>query len=586
MSRKRLTLLPVIAGIVLLAGMIVPRMMARTSDADRRKSDYIFMEALRQNTLGNRDAYFKLLSRAAELNPDETSLGTDLGFYEIVLFGQSDSVMLNEGFNRMKRHFDASPEDYYSSLSYGTIATKLGAMDEAVRVWTMLDSIYPDKTDIALNLADVLAHTGDSANIRKSISILTRMERVLGPSLTLTGSKVQSYIMLNDTLGANSELMSYISASPNDVEALLAAGDLNMVLQRPDTAIVYYNRACDTDSTNGPAFYKRAAYYQAIGDSAKYDSEILEVLTKDNLEFEVKMELLAVYLRDVYNDSIKQPQVEALFSGMIDKHPHEVDLHKLYASYLVEMKDFQRAAEQQNYALDIDPSNEKDWIGLMILYANADEPGKEVKAGRDALHYFPESADVTWYVSMAYMTDNQPDSSLVFAKRAADLAFAADSTDVEKLSSIYCSIGDAYYAMERTDSAFVNYEKSIEYDPNNLLALNNCAYYLACEGKDLDRAEAMSGRTVAEQPDNVSSLDTYAWVMFMKRDYKQAKEFIDKVLELDPKPSADVLHHAGDIYFMAGDPTKAVELWKKAQELAPDNELLQRKIKNKAYYYE
>ncbi len=49
--------------------------------------------------------------------------------------------------------------------------------------------------------------------------------------------------------------------------------------------------------------------------------------------------------------------------------------------------------------------------------------------------------------------------------------------------------------------------------------------------------------------------------------------------------TAEVLEHAGDIYFMYGDPDKAVEFWTRALNFAPDNELLQRKVKNKTYFY-
>ncbi|MDE5692829.1 MAG: tetratricopeptide repeat protein, partial [Duncaniella sp.] len=49
--------------------------------------------------------------------------------------------------------------------------------------------------------------------------------------------------------------------------------------------------------------------------------------------------------------------------------------------------------------------------------------------------------------------------------------------------------------------------------------------------------------------------------------------------------SAAVLEHAGAIYFMDGEPDKAIDFWKEALKLAPDNELLQRKVKNKSYYF-
>ena len=39
------------------------------SEASSRKADYVFMEAMRQNTIGNDDAYFELLAAAHRLHP-------------------------------------------------------------------------------------------------------------------------------------------------------------------------------------------------------------------------------------------------------------------------------------------------------------------------------------------------------------------------------------------------------------------------------------------------------------------------------------------------------------------------------------
>ena len=66
----------------------------RWSDgADRRKADYIFMEAMRQNALGNDDAFFELLRRAHELDPSDTQPGMTLGYYYMAL-GQEDTCLL------------------------------------------------------------------------------------------------------------------------------------------------------------------------------------------------------------------------------------------------------------------------------------------------------------------------------------------------------------------------------------------------------------------------------------------------------------------------------------------------------------
>ena len=110
----------------------------------------------------------------------------------------------------------------------------------------------------------------------------------------------------------------------------------------------------------------------------------------------------------------------------------------------------------------------------------------------------------------------------------------------------------------KIDSAFIHYDRALLYDPANLLAMNNCAYYLACENRDLDRAEQLSYRCITEEPDNATSLDTYAWILYRKLDYAEARRYIDRALEKDPEPSAELMEHAGDIYFMNQLPEQAL----------------------------
>ncbi len=87
--------------------------------------------------------------------------------------------------------------------------------------------------------------------------------------------------------------------------------------------------------------------------------------------------------------------------------------------------------------------------------------------------------------------------------------------------------------------------------------------------------------------DNDTFLDTYAWIFFKKHDYARAKEYIDQAIDLEADdPQADVFHHAGDIYYMSGEPQEALELWEEALKLDPDNALLQKKVRNRTHYYE
>lgn len=63
--------------------------------------------------------------------------------------------------------------------------------------------------------------------------------------------------------------------------------------------------------------------------------------------------------------------------------------------------------------------------------------------------------------------------------------------------------------------------------------MNNYAYYLSLERKNLDKAEEMSYKTVKAEPQNATYLDTYAWILFEKENYVQARLYIDQAMKSD-----------------------------------------------------
>ena len=156
-------------------------------------------------------------------------------------------------------------------------------------------------------------------------------------------------------------------------------------------------------------------------------------------------------------------------------------------------------------------------------------------------------------------------------------------------SDIHSSLGDIYQQIGDTANAIKNYEAAININPSNALALNNFAYFLCTHKKDrTDDAAKMAEMALAADPDNSSYLDTYAYVLFLKHDYKKALEFIEKAAEHCDQndDNAELLEHYGDILFMLGKPTEAVEKWKEALKTNPESKLLKKKIENKTYFYE
>lgn len=552
------------------------------ADAAERKADYVFMEAMRQKNRGNEDACLDLIGRAYRLNPRDTDIAFYYGLYQLRTAG-NDTIMFNSGLERLSEHFAEDPSDYYNNMTYGSIAERLGSIDEAITVWATLDSLFPKKLDPAVHLAAALTQKGDSASLARAIGIYNRIETSKGKSIPLTTYKMRTYLAASDTAAVVAEAESLLASSPRNADYNVFAGDIFSTFGNRDSALVYYNRACEIDPASGPAHYAKANFYKESGDSAAYDREVYNALMQENLDLDTKLELMTNLIASIYTDPAQQPRIQELFATMLRQNPHEVGIHELYFSYLAAIDDYNGAAEQLGYAVDIDPSKEERWRSLVAVLMQADETDKAIAAADRALHYHPSSPTLYIMAGATRLAKEDYDKAILFYRKGISVT---DSTDLAMKSELVGSIADVYGVMGERDSSFAYYDKALELNPRNYLALNNYAYGLAKAGKDLDRAEHMSAITLRERPEEATQLDTYAWVLFARKEYVEAQAYIERAIAAADEPSAELFDHAGDIYYFNHNPEKALEYWKKALELEPDNALIKRKVASKTHFYE
>lgn len=566
--------------LLLLPTLIGGALTARSDDETARKADAIYMEALSRSQLDDNDAYFELLRASYELDTTETYTSQLYGFFLMALGQHGDSVMARQGYNLMRRHFDAHPEDYYSSLFWGMLNTNLGNNDEALRVWIVVDSLNPGKPDVAVKLVEALQTRRDSASLRRSLDVLRRIERAEGKDAGLSSHKIRALLALRDTASSIAELNELLASSPRNVGYLLYAGDVLMAIGRPDSAIKFYDRAVEADTLKGLPYFKRGQYYLQRGDSATYDREVSRALRMDDLDMEVKVQLLRDYVSNFYEDSLRRGDIRDLFEAMILSSPHEASIRDLYSSYLIVAGDLKGAAEQQEYAVDADPANADRWAGIMSLYTQMENYPQAIATGLKAKEFLPDDPKIQILLGANRQMAGQGAEALDDFRRAYELL---DQKDLRSRSQVLSSIGDIYYADQQADSAFTYYEQAIALDPDNLLALNNFAYFMAETSRDLDRAERYASICVRANPTNINAVDTYAWVFYKKKNYAMARNWIDRALDLAAEePSAEVYDHAGDIYFMNQIPDKAVEFWQEALRLDPDNATLKQKIRHRS----
>lgn len=546
----------------------------------QRKSHYVFLEAMRKKAIGEFDSYYELLRYAYNLDTANTAIGYYLGYMSLVS-EDNTAEKLETNLSLMRKHFDSVPEDQYESAMYGNVCNKLRRNDEALRVWSRLVGLFPSNVNFKYKLADTYAAKG---NFKQAIAIYDSIEVNEGMSIPITLRKVNYHMAYNDTAGSIDEGLRLVKSAPANVDYNLFMGNMYLQFAEHDSAMLYFDKALEIDPNNGYAYLYKADYYKLAGDSVNYDKQIYNALINKNIEIDQKISVLTDYVRESLRDTIMASErAENLFSVLIDQHPHESAIHDLYSQYLVTVKDYGGAAEQLGYVLDLEPANAENWKKLMLINLMDENYEEAFKAADKALEYNPDNIELYQYIAPAYYQIEEYDKAIATYAVAME---KADTTDSELMSSLASGLGDVYFMKKDTLKAFEQYEKALEYNPGNIMAMNNYAYFLAESGQDLDKAERLSGMSVKYEPENTTYLDTYAWIYFKKGEYSLALTYMKAAIaNSDGEQSAELYEHYGDILFMNGFHEEALPNWEKALELNPDSEILQRKVKHKTFFF-
>ena len=547
------------------------------SEDDRVKAEYIFLEAEKQRNMGRDDAFHHLLQYAHSLDPENSAIAYYLGYSRLMKSNLSVSDSLfSSSLRMMRKHVDAHPEDKYEAMLYANGNMIANQVQEGLRVLKIQAERNPHNVEVQLSIADAYARLED---YRNAIAAYDSVQQWQGQSVQLSARKVRAYQALNDTVGAIGEMRLLLATAPRNVDYNLAMGNMLLMFGERDSALTYYDKAQQYEPENGATYLAKAQFYNAIGDSVNYDQQTYQALVSKDLDVASKVEVLADYARHLLVAKDSSARTENLFKVLIEQHPNEPQIRMLFSDYLAAKDDMKGAAEQMDYAVNLDPTDAQAWDRLLVLNIISENYEAAIAAGDRAIELNPNDIELYGYIAPAYYNIKQYDKAIEVYKKA--LA-AVDSTDTEHRSMFLGGMGDAKFSMGDTIGAFALYDQAIEIDPNNVSILNNYAYFLTLCNRDLDKAERMSAKTVQAEPQNATFLDTYAWVFYKRKEYTMAQLYIEMAIKNERRPSSDIYDHYGDILLAVGNKQEALKQWKKALELDAGNKELLEKVEKLA----
>ena len=546
------------------------------SAEQQRKYDYFFLEAMRMKGKNEYDAAFGLLQHCLDINPTASSALYEISQYYMFL------RQVPQGQVALEQAVAFAPDNYWYSQGLVSLYQQQNELDKAAALLEKMVTRFPSKQDPLFSLLDIYSRQEKYNDV---ISTLNRLEKRLGKNEQLSMEKFRIYLQMKDDKKAFQEIESLVQEYPMDMRYQVILGDVYLQNGKKQEAYDAYQKVLAVEPDNPMALFSMASYYEQTGQKELYQQQLDTLLLNKKVTSDTKISVMRQVIAENEQSSAKDStQVIALFDRMMKQDMDDPQIPMLYSQYLLSKNMEQEAVPELEQVVDLDPTNKAARLMLVSAAVKKEDYKQIIKVCEPGIEATPDALELYYYLAIAYHQAEQGDSVLSVCNRA--LEHITPDTRKEVISDFYSIMGDIYHTKKQMTEAYAAYDSALVYNPSNIGALNNYAYYLSVERRDLDKAEEMSYKTVKAEPNNSTYLDTYAWILFEKGNYAEARIYIDNAMKNDGEKSDVIVEHCGDIYFMTGDVEGALKYWKKALEMGSESKTLKQKIEKKKYIAE
>ena len=541
----------------------------------QRKYDYFFLEAIRLKEKKDYASAFGLLQHCLDTHPNAASALYEVSQYYMFL------RQVPQGQEALEKAVASAPDNYWYSQGLASLYQQQNELDKAITLLEQMAVRFPGKQDPLFNLLDLY---GRQEKYDEVISTLNRLEKHMGKNEQLSMEKFRIYLQMKDDKKAFQEIESLVQEYPMDMRYQVILGDVYLQNGKKQEAYDVYQKVLAAEPDNPMAIFSMASYYKQTGQEGLYQQQLDTLLLNKKVTPDTKVSVMRQMIVENEQADKDSTQIIALFDRIMKQEQDDPQIPMLYAQYLLSKNMEAESVPVLEQVVDLDPTNKAARMMLVGTAVRKEDYKQIIKVCEPGIEATPDALEFYYYLAIAYNQAEQPDSVVSICKRALEHTTADSKKEV--VSDFYSILGDMYHTQKQMKEAYAAYDSALVYNPSNIGALNNYAYYLSVERRDLDKAEEMSYKTVKAEPNNATYLDTYAWILFEKGNYAEARIYIDNAMKSDDEKSDVIVEHCGDIYYMTGDVDGALSYWKKALEMGSESKTLKQKIEKKKYIAE
>ena len=542
------------------------------NEEQTRKFNYYFFEGNRYKALNESNKSFMYFAEALKIDSTCSACAYELS--RLLLANEN----LEEAEELMDRAVKFSPDNKFYINLYSRIlqANKKGA--KAVDISESLLNLESSTVEDLYFVAQVKIQNG---LYDEAVQVLDLIEKQIGVNENLVFEKVQLYLENDQLKDAEEELKSLLEKYPGNSDFKIILGDF--YLENGDLKKAYdqYQSVYSQESDNGKVLFSLANYFLEEGDTLKFKDYLMRGFKSENVVFDNKFRRFVPFVsgKDITDNPLNKTDLRDIYNLLIEKHPYQSEVYASYSEFLKSEGQDSAAVSVLEKSLELDASQPEIWQEYLFLISSMNDNPLLKEKANEAVTFFPDVPLFRLFQGVSLFQTG--DTVTAISSLHEGLKNVGDNAGLKQ--RFYAYLGDFYYTLDSLSQSFNNYQKALEIDENDVMVLNNYSYYLSIEKKELDKAERMSARTIELQPGNPTFLDTYAWILFQKGQYAEAKFIIERAVDNMDEPSGVIIEHYGDILYKNGDVQGAIEQWEKALELKDHSKVLEQKIERKEY---
>lgn len=543
------------------------------SEAERVAFERLLFDAFTEKALNNSDKAKTAFNKCLEIDPDNPTV-----HYELARLDQNLGNT-NSAYDHLQKALEADPENIWYNLFLADLQFETGKFKEAISGFRKVLKADPSKVDVYFDIAAAQIY---SEEYKGAIETYNELEAVVGVSEEISLQKHQIYLQLQDEEGAENELIKLSDNNPKEIAYLGMLLNFYQERNMQSKASGVLEKMVALNPNDGTVQLYLSQNYAQQGKEEESFNALKVAFADPQVNVDQKVSIMLNYFNIPESEEKAKEQAHELLDIMKEAHPGEAKTYALRGDFFYRDGQSETAVEEYRKAISIDASRIPLWQQLITIDSELGRMQDMADDAEDATELFPTQPEFYLYRGIALERLDKHEEAIETLSIGKELVF-----DMPLLSAEFYSVmGDAHYSLKELESSFSSYDRSLEYNPNNALVLNNYAYYLSLERQKLDKAASMAKKANELVPSQASFQDTYAWILFLQGDLKGAELLQKRALENGGSQNGVILEHYGDILYKLDRKAEALEYWNKAQKAGNASSLIEQKIVEQKYFDE